>query len=605
MPSSLPSWRSLLVGAAFCSLCSWGTATGVAAHAVGPPTALTGPLHIAQCDEAACELPGEEDPRWVPLRLAASGLDRPLPHREGTAWVRLAFTLPASPGYADPALLLSRPADAEEVFLNGVRMGGEGRVGISYVTASDAPRVVLLAPRELRAGENELALRVLFSGKNARAFDGPLWLGERDRIVAEAEVLSRPLLLKESAFLSVFALLLAFYAFLISRGAVGGDDVLFIAFTGVYALEFLLGSHLLSLAGLAAPWMDRVRVVLAASRAPLMLFLVTSATGSRRGWVFGSLCAVGVTFVVLYALLPMLTGLVVLAAPRKAFLTVLGLYCVILAAKAVLDRRRESLPILAAVTAWVVGSRGELLWGLNTRDYAVAAFALCMLSALGARHARLGRRVLEVSSRLLAAHEEERRRIARDIHDGVGQSLLALRLRLQMMASKTRAGSAPSAEAMDALAHDAVATVEEVRRTTLDLRPSFIDSMSFVEAMRWYAESFEVRHHLEVQIHEGKDLPPDLPGRLKDNLYRVYQEILANAAKHSKATQVVVSVFRQGGKLFLQVADNGVGFMVSEERRDGMGLATMRERAELLGGICSVDSRPGGGTRVTVEVPIQ
>ncbi|HEY5995571.1 MAG TPA: sensor histidine kinase, partial [Candidatus Deferrimicrobiaceae bacterium] len=320
-------------------------------------------------------------------------------------------------------------------------------------------------------------------------------------------------------------------------------------------------------------------------------------------WLFVAASAV---FILLNALLTPLTALSTLAGPRQVYLALVGIYYVAVSAANVVRRREDSVTILVGILAYAIGSRIELFWGLQFRDYSMGIFTLCMLFALVSRHARMQNRLIRLSSSLLDAHEEERRRIARDIHDSVGQSLLALKLRLQMLSSK---GSSPGETlppgTLDGLVKEASGIIEEVRRTSMDLRPAFIETMSLVEAIGWYAGAFMERSGIELNVLGGEHAFPDPPPRTRDNLYRALQEILTNARKHSRATRIDVSLFRSGPKLILEVTDNGRGIDLAGDRKQGIGLDTIRERAELLGGTCRVRGAPGRGTTITLEVPLQ
>lgn len=340
--------------------------------------------------------------------------------------------------------------------------------------------------------------------------------------------------------------------------------------------------------------------VISSVRSLAMLCLVTDVTGSRFGVVFRVFGVAIAGFVALDLILPPLGALTLLDVPRKILFGVLGVYYLALSASAVRRRREDALPVLIGVASYVVGSRLDVFWGIALRDYAIAAFALCMLFALTSRHARLRNRLEEISARLLDAHEVERRRIARDIHDGVGQSLLALRMRLQKLAATARRGAAPAIEPLEAMAADTGGILEEVRRLSMDLRPSFVESMSLKSLLDWYGSSFAETHGLGFCISDRTTGVPDPGPRVKDNLYRIYQEILTNVIKHAAASRVEVSLYRDGSLLVLEVADNGRGF--SDVGGGGIGLETMRERAELLGGRCRCESGPGRGTKVRVEV---
>ena len=217
----------------------------------------------------------------------------------------------------------------------------------------------------------------------------------------------------------------------------------------------------------------------------------------------------------------------------------------------------------------------------------------------------------QLLTRVLGAQEEERRRIARELHDSVGQSLTGLVLRIDLMLQ----GLPPEADRLAGRLRDlralAEATLEEVRRITYDLRPTALDDLSLAAAVVGYARS-----HLEpagitvvadTQEQPGVRLPP----AVQIAVFRVAQEAITNILRHAGARRVEVRLRCTGdarqGAVEMSVADDGRGFVLSEVmgRRDRppLGLAGMRERMELVGGELRIDSTPGRGTRVEVRVP--
>ncbi|HEY3491076.1 MAG TPA: sensor histidine kinase [Candidatus Deferrimicrobiaceae bacterium] len=570
-----------------------------------PETArLTGVLQVSMCDNLATPCPPANGPGWDCVALGPSGVARPIPHREGVGWIRLAFTLQDINRWHSPSLFISNPADAEEVWINGVRIGGEGIIGQRYVTVPGAVRVIEIPNGVLRVGGNVLTMRALFAARNVDLFNGPIRIGKNNRILLEAERVNTWTIAMESAFMTMFLLAIAFYIFLMSTAGVRTDYLLFVSFTAVYATTFLIGSLLFRYLGLAWNSIDSLAGFLATATPILMLPLVASITAARFGVLCWLLSASTAGFIVMQAFLPPLTALTALAMPWKVLLALLGCYYLLLSARAVSARREDSIPVLVGVAAYVIGSRIEVYWGLNFQDYSMGFLILSMLYALTSRHARMQSRLVSVSSRLLDAHEAERSRLARDIHDGIGQSLLALKLRLQLFSSKARGGERPLPETLDSLTKEVSGIIEDVRRISVDLRPSFMETMSLLEAIRWFAESFVGQGGIEVRVHGGEAEMDDPPSRVKDNLYRALQEILSNVVKHARATRIDVSLYRSEKEMILKVSDNGVGIVAGEGKPAGIGLTTMQERAELLGGRCSLESVPGAGTTVTLEVPL-
>jgi PAS domain S-box-containing protein len=208
-----------------------------------------------------------------------------------------------------------------------------------------------------------------------------------------------------------------------------------------------------------------------------------------------------------------------------------------------------------------------------------------------------------LSRRLFAVQEEERRHLARELHDEFGQLLTAVSLRLQI--AKGRAGEAagPALEECVALIQRAG---ERVRGLALDLHPTMLETAGLDGTLRWLAESHSRQGPVAVSV-SGQ------VGRLPDDVgvtaFRVVQEALTNVLRHSGATSARIELQQQPGRLRVSVADDGAGFDVGATRAKAageghLGLVSMRERVEIVGGELEIDSRPGAGTRVNVVLPL-
>jgi signal transduction histidine kinase len=204
--------------------------------------------------------------------------------------------------------------------------------------------------------------------------------------------------------------------------------------------------------------------------------------------------------------------------------------------------------------------------------------------------------------KVITAQEDERKRVARELHDETSQDLAVLLMRIEAAAEAIRAGRAPSLEDVKALA---ARTLDEVHRLILDLRPSVLDDLGLVSAIRWYAERTLSGRGTAVRCEFGE--VPRLPPEQETALFRLCQETITNVARHAQATQVLIEVGEEAGEIHVSVEDDGRGFDVeAASRREGRrpwGLLGIRERAELMGGRAEIVSSPGGGTRVQVIIP--
>ena len=216
--------------------------------------------------------------------------------------------------------------------------------------------------------------------------------------------------------------------------------------------------------------------------------------------------------------------------------------------------------------------------------------------------ARREAQVRELSEHMMQIEEEERRRISRELHDEVGQSLLCIRLKLEMLGRVAPGHLAPAlTEAQKLTEH----TISEIRRIISALRPAVLDQLGLAAALRQTAVRLRTIFPVRVRLH----LPPTInavPRQAGITVFRLVQECLHNIAKHSRATTVSISLHSTDKTLRLIVEDDGVGFEVKAalEKANSFGLVGMRERVALLGGKSEITSQPGQGTRVSVEIPI-
>jgi signal transduction histidine kinase len=199
------------------------------------------------------------------------------------------------------------------------------------------------------------------------------------------------------------------------------------------------------------------------------------------------------------------------------------------------------------------------------------------------------------------AEEEERRRIGRELHDEAGQSLLLLRLQLELIERDAPPGLRPRLEAVRGLAER---TVVELRRIVAALSPAVLERLGLAPALRQLAARFRKVHPGEVRVRISVPSDP-LPMQTQEVIYRVAQECLQNVAKHSQATHVNLLLKAADKNIRLSVTDNGAGFSAEAVGGKPMsfGLAGMRERAALLGGTLAVRSRLGKGTAVALQLP--
>ena len=210
----------------------------------------------------------------------------------------------------------------------------------------------------------------------------------------------------------------------------------------------------------------------------------------------------------------------------------------------------------------------------------------------------------EMAAVSATAREQEKSRIARELHDELAQSLTALRMDVEWLKNRGIPPEGPAASRLAAMETMLERTVKATRRIAADLRPLMLDDLGLVPAAQWLVENFKERHGIECDL---TITPPDL--ELVDPhataVYRIVQESLQNAAKHAGASRVDVDLACIDGHIHLQVRDDGRGFDLGDPRKpNSFGLVGLRERAHLVDGEITIDTAPGRGTRIDVRIPL-
>lgn len=210
-----------------------------------------------------------------------------------------------------------------------------------------------------------------------------------------------------------------------------------------------------------------------------------------------------------------------------------------------------------------------------------------------------------LSSQVLTAHEAERKRIARELHDDTGQALTSILVRLRLL-EKTAEDETVRSNVGE-LRELTGNALDAVRRMAVDLRPAALDDLGLVPALHSYADKYSTSWPITVTF-SAEGLKKRLPANVELVLYRVVQEALTNVAKHSGARSVEVKLRRRSNIVTVTVTDDGRGFDIRNFTRTegaGLGLFGMRERLALVGGTVSIESTPGRGTTIMARVPVQ
>ncbi|MBX7194772.1 MAG: sensor histidine kinase [Sandaracinaceae bacterium] len=266
--------------------------------------------------------------------------------------------------------------------------------------------------------------------------------------------------------------------------------------------------------------------------------------------------------------------------------------------------RRRALALLAGFTLLAV-ALAFLVYVIALRNARVAEERIATLvERLAARSMEERVRALRLGA--IAAQEEDRRAIARDLHDSVAQSLTAIRIQTEVLSAHlSKPGEEARASAgtiTQGIAKATDATIEEVRRALARLRPAALDEIGLEAAIHRAID--DAREHLGVEVVRELVLDRALSTTVETAVYRIVQEALTNVVRHARsATEVRVRVVTDAELVRIEIEDDGVG-LAPREGHEGRGLRGMRERAELLGGRFDVEARSPRGTRVWAEIPV-
>lgn len=251
-------------------------------------------------------------------------------------------------------------------------------------------------------------------------------------------------------------------------------------------------------------------------------------------------------------------------------------------------------------------ARDELERRVQERTNALAATNATLREEI-AEHERTEAALKVMSRKVHDSQEEERRRIARDLHDEIGQKLTLVKMNLQgLQRDGSRDATGGQVDESLKLTDQAL---QKVRDVSLDLRPSMLDDLGLVSALRWYADRHAQRSGVALSFNAGDVEQRRIPRDVATSCFRIAQEVLTNVARHAGAHNVWIDLAAPGPELRCTIRDDGTGFDVAHARQcalrgKSLGVLSMQERAELVGGGVDIVSAPGDGTEVRTRFPL-
>ena len=572
--------------------------------AAGPGPAPLGPWRFQSGDELAWAAAEYDDADWsVQERPRLFSTRRP-PHR---GWYRLRFDLLGPRPDGGWAVHLGRIQTADEVFPNGRRIGGEGRIGRDFADALQKERTYLLPDDALLSAGNVLAVRVQSSVAMGGLSGAPVF-GARDELLDAARRLARRRRQREMFVAGLLAMALVFWALLHRRGREDAEYRWLGLLLALLAATFVLESLWFHDAVRPGPALQRLSIGLF-MLLPLPVFQL-GRTWSESARIRRALAGLTVAVLLLAAAWLGVGGLTLChwIEPIWFTLALAGGGMILFACARHPGRLRD--PIAVAVLA-------GLLWlgACSLAEYVLTAWApdrlpfsmlfhagfaglvLALAVALTLRYRRTHRQLRALSMQLVSTQEAERKRLATDLHNSVAPSLATLKLDLQLLLRK-HGQDEEGRPMVETLSH----SIEEIRTLSHELRPAVVDQVGLPAALRGLAERLARRHNWTLEL-DLSDAFARLPSEIAVSLYRMAQEALYNAARHAEARTIGLSLRSVRNGLELRITDDGRGCDPAAENGGGLGWLTLRERAAALGGVCRIHSTPGHGLEVTLWIP--
>ena len=553
----------------------------------------------------------------------------PIPKERGgfqALWGRFRFQVPDDFNTADAGLSLGIVYRNDEVYLNGQKIGSTGEIGWGKTLLDPTPRIYPIPEGLLLPGEeNLLAIRVQRSVGEAIEVVGPVSIGTYNELrqsLQHEERFYRVVRGIDLGISAVFVLAALILWLLVKQRDVlallVSEILLFCAPLNLTIANFFDGK------GESLLLLNRILGVTAGvlSTVALLVYVVLLFR-QRMPWWSWWLVAPCVTVLTIRWIFPesivgptTALGVALTLASRSSSMMVLIMMTVVVVI-AVFRRKPGAIPVATglATVIWLAAQypldtpwlspNGLWRWLFPLSMMWVFRFSM-LLGAVSSYHSAQ-RSVNQLSQRVLAAQEEERQRLSRELHDGVAQSLQASRLEAQRLCGKMEADSPELAQTARSLADGLGQATEELRDVSHDLQPTFLFDRTLGESIRWYADQLTQRVGLKTEVTAPKD--SDVPDAMKSHLYRIVQEALTNAFRHGKAQTAWVTLQPLPAGWGLRIEDDGSGFEGSGDSTSersltaGHGLTNIRDRAALLGGMSRIRRREPNGVVVEVDLP--
>ena len=557
-------------------------------------------------DDLGWAEPTLNESNWLEVQIPASWTSSVDPWlSESYGWYRIRFESPNLNESERAAICIGVISDCCEVFLNGQLVGKYGSMPPRFDGTPKDPVVIELPAEYLIPSQPQLvAVRVFRIQYGGGIMSGPLFVGSTGQVARALDQTLRPLWYWDGAASAVLTIPFIFSLFLWLTGTRDREYFLLMLGSAAAAALTLLDSRfVLSIIGFSHERMLVYVIVLVLLTVSAHLFVAEILKVQISKMHLSVIVSVGLAVLLL---IPNAATLQMGAILWLIMWLCINVSWLVWLYQAFLHRVPDVWLMASGIlcTSVLVFFEafeivGSTLWmGQPMSYFGVAVFYTCGLWILALRFTRSRDEVRLATTAILTAHEDERRRLAREIHDGVVQSILAVQLNLQMLASRN--AGIPE---FDMLISEIRSANEDLRRLSHDLRPEALEKMGLRTAIASHIA--RVSKQVGIHIMFDGELQGDLHPKLTDNLYRIFQEALQNGIKHSNASEIRVALRQNNDMVFMEIIDDGRGLAERDDSQPGFGMLTIRERAKLLGGKAEILSNSSTGVTVSVAIPFQ
>jgi len=558
-----------------------------------------------------------DDSLWKKIEIPGSWQSYGFKPSNGVGWYRLHFYMPNFKENFEVGVSLGFVGDSEEVFVNGIWIGAYGRVGNRFVDATNVERLYKIPSGVLKSGkDNLIAVRVMNTYGLGGIYRGIVRIGDYRELLIDK--LNRDIIRKSIEVSTIMALFIIIFtwAFLYVFGMRNKEYLFFGLFLLCFLIPFTLDGLMFYDTGLKSSLVQQIIYGCYSLLPPLLLLFIVFSLNYRLNLFIKGLLAFSFAHAITIFLFGTLNYRIaniisLLWVIEIIAFMVCGIHVMFVSRKKIMEHKMVIFGILSFYLIGFIEIVTYFNWNTKslTNYYGIVIlipFILSTISIMTRRFIQIRQREKLLLRHVLSAYEEERQRIARDIHDGPLQSLLAMRLYMLALNKKMADGTPFAKDELLKVISEIANTTEELRNIINGLCPSFLKKFGIGECLRLYGRVFQERTGIrtEVDINDEIEISPEI----KLHIFRICQEALSNVFRHSGADRTNITLKKYNNKVILKIKDNGIGFKKrysNESQKGGFGLNNIRERTSLLGGIFNITTPKEGGTEVIVEVPLK